>query len=352
MAYRYTGNLEQQAYLRRIIFGGESDERCLGPRWKWQLRRGFRPGLRDNVSLEFDQLPDLTARAPVARDGFVIPEWVWGELMFDDIDPKSHAMREHRRRIRKWGFTYEVKDDSASISQFMRDMVIPYTERHFGEEALRCAPDDRPWGDDRAEVLLVLREDVAVAGNLIVHGADGPVFWRVGVLGGNPEFVRQGALQAAYYFSHEHLKRHGTARVHAGATKPFLTDGVLAYKRIWGLRMTGPWRHLFLLRVRRTDEAARSFLVNNPFVMWDGGKLVAAVFLPCDTAPAEEELAPLTRFLWPGIDHVTAFSFEPHRKVSPFHGGRDVLTRRIVIAGRRGPTPCSLRPHACRQVTG
>ena len=47
------------------------------------------------------------------------------------------------------------------------------------------------------------------------------------------------------------------------------------------------------------------------FIMWDGGRLAAAVFLPRDTAPRAEELEPLTQFLWSGIDHVVAYYFGP-----------------------------------------
>jgi hypothetical protein len=211
-------------------------------------------------------------------------------------------------------------------------MVIPYYERRYGEEALGWPSDDRPWGEDRVEAVLVTRDNAAVAGSLIVHGADGPVLWRVGVLGGDAELVRQGAIQAAYYFRHEHLSRQGMTRVQAGATKPFFADGVLAYKRIWGLRMTEPWRALFLLRLRRPTGAVRSFLVNSPFVMLDEGKLAAAVFLPRETTPSAEELEPLARFLWPGIDHVVAFYFGPPARRSgpaPASSAERVVVRRV-----------------------
>ena len=46
-----------------------------------------------------------------------------GELVFADIDPMSHALQEHRRRIRKWRYSYEVTSDPDATTRIESVLV-------------------------------------------------------------------------------------------------------------------------------------------------------------------------------------------------------------------------------------
>ena len=73
-----------------------------------------------------------------------------------------------------------------------------------------------------------------LAGRSIAYDAVIPRHWMRGVLDGSRVHLAKGVIGVLYAFSAEYLKSQGTTRIGAGLSCPFLSEGVLRYKRKWG----------------------------------------------------------------------------------------------------------------------
>jgi hypothetical protein len=96
----------------------------------------------------------------------------------------------------------------------------------------------------------------------------------------------------------------------AGSSKAFLNDGVLQYKRKWGMKIVGAKESLFVLDVMQSGDGVKSFLANNPFCQLSDGKLVAEVFSPEDEELSEERLLEINKlFYLSGISYLNIHRF-------------------------------------------
>ena len=87
-------------------------------------------------------------------------------------------------------------------------------------------------------MILIKFKDQEIAGSLIAYKGHNARLWCFGIKDANPDYVKMGAFGALYYFSFQYLKNKGFKQVGVGGSRPFLNDGVLNYKKKWGLRIT------------------------------------------------------------------------------------------------------------------
>ena len=94
---------------------------------------------------------------------------------------------------------------------------------------------------------------------------------------------------ALYLASLQRARELGYDRLGIGMSRPFLNDGLLRYKRKWGLRLNGEFgRGGVWLRFKPDSESARSFLCNNPFLHVSRGNIHGACFTGAtERGPAE-----------------------------------------------------------------
>jgi hypothetical protein len=127
---------------------------------------------------------------------------------------------------------------------------------------------------------------------------------------GDPAHVKAGVLAALYYFSMSHLINKGYQRLHLGATRPFLRDGVLQYKKKWGTRIVGSSRRWFVLNPLRNIIGVKAFLANNPFVFESDSGLNGALFVGQAPSFSDDEVYKLQEYCHElGIQSVKIFRF-------------------------------------------
>jgi hypothetical protein len=85
-------------------------------------------------------------------------------------------------------------------------------------------------------------------------------------------------MQALDYLLFQYLAKKGYRSVHMGASRPFLRDGALNYRKRLGMRLTDHGGRWFALRYRAESPGTRAFLASSPFVHTDGQRLKGAVF--------------------------------------------------------------------------
>jgi hypothetical protein len=86
------------------------------------------------------------------------------------------------------------------------------------------------------------------------------------------------------------LSEQGYRQVHLGASRAFLNDGVLQYKKKWGMAIAGERADGWIINALQDDAATRSFLINNPFSYENSGELCVAVFLEAGTVLGVDQM--------------------------------------------------------------
>lgn len=283
----FAGQRESKNYFAHLAFDGGYTEQFLGPMWIWNVwRRGIRLGSDLVVAQEW-----IAERGRRARGrGFCIPCWIGTETDVEQatrLCRTSENIKSDARRLKRHALTYTIVKDPAAIAEFYSSMYVPYVERTYGDRAMLT-----PWKEfapdlERSELMLLWKNGEAIAGNLFVDAGDQRVLTRaLGVKNGDPEYVKMGAAAALYYFEVAYLRQKGYRKIHYGASRPFLKDGVLSFKKKYGANVVDRDQRIFRVRVARYSESTRAFLRSNPFLSERAGCFYANFFVD---RPADAE---------------------------------------------------------------
>ncbi|MFN2433324.1 MAG: GNAT family N-acetyltransferase [Gemmatimonadota bacterium] len=239
-------------------------------------------GLRDGGATE--RPADLVAidvhrwmAAAFRRKGWLLVpsavRWV-GELSRLPPTQKSHSLREDLRASRLAGYSLEEGSSDGDWREFFEGMVLPHARRRFERRAWLASPRLRRDLAARARLLFVRHEGRRVAGECVV--ARGPVLWSplLGIRDGDPELLRRGAVAALYGLVFVWARENGFRTVDQGRTSPFLRDGLVRYKRKWGLDpIADPLAHLVALRVNPRSEPLAAAFAREPLLVESGRAL-------------------------------------------------------------------------------
>ena len=337
----YAGQLENKNYIAHLAFAEPPTEAALGPRWAGRALHAA-PG----VDLRIAELDTWLARVLRKHFRFYVPCWIGGEIDLAEAVRHIRASKnakEDLRRIRRDGITYEIAQGTAAFDKFYVDMYRPYIATVYGERAFAMSYDEMLSQVARSELFLVKRGTEPVAGVIIIYEARGPRAWSLGVKNGDRALVKAGMLRALDYLLVSYLAENGHARVHMGASRPFLKDGVLRHKRRIGLRISDSTPRGFALQPTARSRAARAFLTNNPFVFQRNGQYVGAIFSGgAAPQPAEQLAQYLREYGIPGMHRLVLFDADDYAEIG------SVLMAPVLAADR----PAETEPHAHASAAG
>jgi hypothetical protein len=280
----------ERSFLLEQVLGAGYRERCVGRAWLWNVPRVVaRHG--NDCCVVLVHARERFRRLLGPQRWLGVPTWVLGEFALPLAREvlAAETVRSDLRRIRKFGYSFEVTQDLRRYEDFYHHMYLPYALQTFGDGALTWPLEVLEEGFRAGELLLVNRQGVPVAGELIRYTESGPRVLVLGVRDASRELVHEGVIGALYHFGLRHLESKGFRRVEMGKSRAFLNDGVLRYKKKLGLRLVGPADGCFYLRVLRHTEATRTFLQANPLIFARDGALYGAVFPVGKEAPVAAE---------------------------------------------------------------
>ncbi len=285
----YAGHALNKNYLSHIAYGDSCRETPLGKAWIWSVSRIAKS--HPAVALIVTETGEDYFRRFGGRDDFYIPCWIDGEIefsRFNELMKHSENIKSDLRKIRKHGYQYEITRDKAKFDLFYHTMYRPYMLKAHGNRAALMSYDAMMAKADVTDLLLIKRGDDYIAGENLLYEGDSVRAWSLGVTDGDYTHVKDGAIGALYYYKVNYLMSRGYDRYNAGASRAFFKDGVLQYKRKWGLRLTvarpgGYW-------IRTTDKlgSANIFLRDNPFIHIKNGALFGLVFIEDDAVLSHE----------------------------------------------------------------
>ena len=289
--YAYNGgSKENMNFLIKLAFGSSYEEHYLGKSWRWQIDRTVKEkGYQ--CSLMVLEGPE-SSRKLLRKTCFYIPGWIFGEVDISDNSSllKNSSVQSDLRRIRKNGLDFEIRKETDQLDNFYHNMYVPYISKAHANSAIIMDYDFMVHEFGKCDLLLIKKEHLYIAGCLISYRENEPRLWSLGVKDANTTYIHDGAIGALFYFAVRHLKELGYKKVNFGLSRPFMNDGVLRYKRKWGLKIISADKIGFMIAPLSLTEGMKGFLFNNPFVFLNGGKnFNGAVFVKDERSFTEND---------------------------------------------------------------
>ena len=169
--------------------------------------------------------------------------------------------------------------DPERFVDFYESMYLPYIGAVYGDGALFHSLESLRRIVSDSELLLIKRDHEVIAGQVLIYQHKQARTREIGVKDGQREYVKAGAVGALYYYGLQHLKNRGYARVDVGASRAWLNDGVLQFKKKWGMELTGVGANGLVIQPREFTDGIAAFLGRNPFITLRDGVLDGAFFL-------------------------------------------------------------------------
>jgi hypothetical protein len=224
----------------------------------------------------------------------------------------SQDVETDLKRIRRNGLDYRVTTDPGDFDRFYRTMYLPYITRTFGDHAFLMQYEELQAALPNCELLLITQDGQDIAGSIIIYEQGRPRGWSVGVKDGDSRWVKAGGLSAIQYLRARYLRSRGFTQLHQGASRPFLDDGALRFKRKLGMALVDRAPKWFAVLARRDSEGVRAFFCRNPVIYERNGELNGALFRDSVSLPTEAEVGGLFReYYMLGLAGLTLFRFEP-----------------------------------------
>lgn len=331
----FSGQLENRNYIAGLAFRDACAQRDLGRK---NRRRLLAEGWRlADADLSFVEAAVPLARREAAPEAFLVPTWIGGEVDIAQALRRlqaSKSTRQNLRRLHDCGARLEVRRERAACEAFYDTMYAPYIGARFGERAFTMRREEMAAAEPRSELLLLMIDGVAIVGQIVLYEPARVRLWSVGVKDGDRGYLKGGTMQALDDLTLRYLAGQGHRAVHLGASRPFLHDGALGYKRRLGMRITDHGGRGFVLRHRSDSRAAGAFLAANPFVYIDDGQFKAAIHVEKSAAETQASRPNVQeRYALAGLAAVSVFAL-------PAAGGteKNEATRHAAAAAPQSRT--------------
>jgi hypothetical protein len=314
IAVFFAGQLESKNYIAHKVFGDTWNE----TRPRRVLRRSLlrrADSKRGDHQLAIFETGDPAPVLAQLPSVLLVPCWIGGTQdlrLVDRLAEYSQDVDTDLRRIRRNRLDYRVTTDPGEFDRFYRTMYLPYITRIYGDHAFLMQYEELQAALPNCELLLITQDGQDIAGSIIIYEHGRPRGWSVGVKDGDSRWVKAGGLSAIQFLRARYLRSRGFTQLHQGASRPFLNDGALRYKRKLGMALVDRTPNWFAFVVRRDSIAVRAFFCNNPVVYERNGEFSGALFRDSSSLPAEAEVSGLFReYYIRGLAALTLFCFEP-----------------------------------------
>jgi len=337
-------------YLADRVFIGHPRREAIDTVPLWALSHALKR-LRTAADLTIARVDRLSARLFLDGDYLAVPEWIGSWRAVPDDAAKlardSHSIEEDLRKIRREGFTAEVSHAEADFDMFYRTMYVPFMSNRHGKHAvIRNVHQLHKWFR-HGGLVWVRRRDQRLAGSLLQRREDVVYKRAIGTADGDWAPAKAGALAALYYYELQYARTQGCARVDFGGSRASLTDGLLRFKRKWGVRIVDEphFRYDFLVHWNRLDARSVAFLAQTPLIFRRRGELwgVAGLSRPGGATQADAWMA--YHSLWmPGLQGLCLVATEGWQPGSTGPAGTVLLDARD--GPPRGLVEATLRRHS------
>jgi len=292
------------------LFSGEVHTTRLAAVPLWRLDSYLRKISRE-ADLTMVCVDKLSAKLFFQPDCLRVPDAVnIGLKMPEEIETLwrlNHSVKQDIRQVRSRGMKMVLSQTEVDFDLFYRTMYLPFIAGRHGAMA---RPKNEGWlraSFLRGKIIWVVRGEEKLAG-VVVEIAHGALhLWALGTRDGDASLMKQGALAAIYLYAIQHARDEGCCYVDFGSCRGFLADGILRYKKKWGMEMRPRIdnRKFILIRWPEWNDAVGEFLAGASVVHEDGPslKVVTATGQAGVAGQADADRIHRSVFM-PGIDRL------------------------------------------------
>ena len=317
----FVGDENGVLFLSDFLYSGEPKKESLGKVFFWRIKSRMNLG-PPRGDLVFVNMDGFFSRFLPRQQFMIIPAWILFMLDLSKRFPeswnlsksKNKSLRENLREFRRQKYSYEIANDPGKFEYFYHHMYSPYITKRFEELTFLAGFYGMKRVFRKGWLLLVKKGDDYVSGILLVRRSPDTIFaYALGITEGNIEYVKKGALTAVYYFSILWAKEKGYKWMDFGDCRSFLKDGVLNYKKHWGMeiKISRRFKNIFGIKICNYCQAVQNFLEKNPFIFIDQGKLKGLIlFNKNHPVTLKEVQACVKTYYIPGLDCLVIISHQ------------------------------------------
>jgi hypothetical protein len=177
--------------------------------------------------------------------------------------------RRNVLRIQQGNYTYRISHSETDFTHFYHRMYVPYiSARHYEQAYISEKCELRDYFQHGMIMFAMRKGEEAVAACLSMKRGNVLYAIAFGVLEGDFEWVKDGAISALYYYQIKWCLENGYRRFDGGRCHPFIMDGIYQHKKRWGLRpIRDLWDHNeWLLWSPHKSEASIAWFNDHQFV--------------------------------------------------------------------------------------
>ncbi len=257
----------------------------------WKIRK-FNNSLRSEYDLCVIETSKISRPFMKSRKGFSMPRW-FDTLL--DVENSLDAINNNdtQKHIRKYGFSCEQRYDTDDLKFFYKRMYKPYIQtRHKDSSVITDVSYYlKRFGKKESRLFFLMKENTPVAGSFNEKINGKIKFSGIGILDGQREIVRMGAIRAIYYYMLSYYKEKNIKQINFGGTSPLLSDGLTQFKismrAFPNVRKLYGEKSLMLLPLKESLPL-RAVLKSNPLIYVSNKKIYRAVFI--ETSDFNEQI--------------------------------------------------------------
>jgi hypothetical protein len=222
-----------------------------------------------------------------------------------DLARGNHSLKVDLRIVKRGNFQAEVTRADADLAFFYESMYVPLMRRRHAQLAFIREPYWLRQRCRKGGILWISHAGKRIAAGLFERRGDVLHAWAEGVFDGDPAMLKQGAVAALYFHIIAYAGQMGCRYIDFGANRPCLGDGLLRYKRKWGVTFTEKPdnHHCFLVRWNEWNKAVATFFAEAPLLYRGHAGLSALTAVASSAAATEADATRAHRSFWArGLD--------------------------------------------------
>ena len=311
------GNQGVSEFLRDRFLTEDRREIPLGRQNLLAVRQMIGHPERDQIDILLASVPRLIRNWLRGPNSFLIPTWVKGELSLETLwsAPPSSSWKSDLKLIRKHRLRPRIIERPTEFRDFYDAMHVPYIQETHASLAEIVPYEEMALRFQHSDLVLVEHDGAVVGGGGIDDSTGVPTLFALGLREPFSVHRDMGVIAAVYQFCFERMAAKGYSRAGMGYSRPLLDDGVLRFKRKFGMEIVDGHPNCVLLRVLRITPAIQALLESTPFIHRDFNTnlravLTGAVFQTGATAPDAAALIRLARqYDYAGLNELVLHSW-------------------------------------------
>ncbi|MGB2864668.1 MAG: hypothetical protein WBC05_15180, partial [Sedimentisphaerales bacterium] len=248
-----------------------------------------------------------------------IPSWVYGEVDLSVnsssvFKSKNSSLKSDLSKIWRSKLHYEITNELSDLHNFYYNMYLPYLTKVHGNKTEILSYDYVKRQFSRRglfnDLFIIKKEEECIAGSLLSHRKNRAKLCLLGIKDGNLDYVKDGAIGALFYFPVCYLAASGCTKIDFGASRPFLKDGVLRYKKKWNPKISNQKKIGFLFRIVSKTNGVKGFFLNNPFIYKDKAGFNGAIFVASDQSLSKNDFVRIYKdYYLNGLSKLVIYQF-------------------------------------------